>query len=408
LLGKGSGVLTIRDREVARRLPVQIPVTRQGRRRGDEGACACGGAYEEVFITTGGPEGDPALFAEHPLAVDGWRCRKCGEVSVPRFLEPDEVTELGKQGAEHVGAGRLDEAELSFRRVSNGWPGFAPARFDLAGVLMRRVEWEERGQARQHVIARLLDVVEGHLRAALGGKGMPLHVVVGMLVYVLLRREAEGAAREAIAEVAARDDLTDEDRAELPKIQAYAERRGDLYDVGVQILVRELTLAERDPEPIQGKARRLVLDGVALLERYLGLDPDNWRAHWLAGKGRARTGDPAGGLPSLERAHALEPIQAEICRDLALALLDLDRVADAIAPARAAYVTSHQDAGLASNYGLILLLAGDLDGAEVCVRDALVREPAGTIIRNLARLIEDVRAGRRPRPTSLKDLRPPR
>src|SRR3954452_25110978 len=100
-------------------------------RRADATTCrACGTKLEEVLITTHGSD----LWSERPIAVDAFSCAKCGEFMLPRFLEPDEATQLLQQGIADAQAGRYDAAELAFRRVSNAWPGYAPARVNLAAL----------------------------------------------------------------------------------------------------------------------------------------------------------------------------------------------------------------------------------------------------------------------------------
>src|SRR6185295_17222944 len=106
-----------------------------GRRRGNQGRCGCGGELQEIFISSSGA---PEVWRAHPVAVDGWRCAACSEVVYPRILDPDEVNAIGKTGVEAMQAGRLAEAELACRRIVNSWHGFRPARLQLAEVLRRR------------------------------------------------------------------------------------------------------------------------------------------------------------------------------------------------------------------------------------------------------------------------------
>lgn len=57
-----------------------------------------------------------------------------------------------------------------------------------------------------------------------------------------------------------------------------------------------------------------------------------------------------------------------------------------------------------ANLALALLLAGELDEAQQTAHVALARGSADAITHHLADRIEQVRAGRIPRPTCLSDL----
>lgn len=57
-----------------------------------------------------------------------------------------------------------------------------------------------------------------------------------------------------------------------------------------------------------------------------------------------------------------------------------------------------QNAGLISNHALALLIAGNVQEAEVAVESALWLEPEDQITRSLAKFIAAVRANQVPRP----------
>jgi hypothetical protein len=61
----------------------------------------CGKPLAELFITTGGERGDPELWRDHPVAVDGWACVACGVFSYPRRISPSRITQLATEGVEH-------------------------------------------------------------------------------------------------------------------------------------------------------------------------------------------------------------------------------------------------------------------------------------------------------------------
>lgn len=398
-------VMTLRNRELALRFAVQLPLHVRGLTRDEAAApCGCGGSRDEVLITTGGPAGDPALWREHPLALDAFRCRKCGEVSAPRILEPAEATELLKVALEHAKAGRDDDAEFALRRVCNSWPGFAPARHNLGVLYLRRADAEELDQDRQLVRARRLDIAESHLRDALRGKGMPLYVIAGELVNVLLRREAAGAALAVLDEVAARDEVTDDDRTALGGLREYVRERGDLSRRGVDAISPHVHLDDRKPPPFDARARRAVELGVELLARHRRVNPNDWRSAWFTGKAYQTLGDAAGAARAFAEAYAEQPQNPSVGREYCLALLRVDRVDVALPVAEATCAVAPADAGLVANLALVQLLAADPERAAATVARALEMAPDDRITRALAAAIDAVRTGRRAQPRSLEEL----
>ena len=241
--------MTLRNSETANQFHVQLPMSISGMRRADATSCkGCGGALEEVLFTTFSGGSGPSLWQERPIAVDGFCCLKCGAVAVPRFLEPEEVTKLQDEAIGHGQAGRLDEAEIAFRRVSNSWPRYAPARLNLAALYIARADAEEEDEARSIVVNRCLDTSEAHLRDALRGEQVPLAMALATLVQVLLRREAVGKALEAVEQ--ARSPEHDEaTRRAVDELHRYVELRGDLYERGSAILLKRVKLHDRPWSP---------------------------------------------------------------------------------------------------------------------------------------------------------------
>lgn len=88
-------LVTLRNVEVARQFPQDLPDATVGLPADEPHACAsCRAALKRVIITTGGPLGDPAVWEAYPLALDGWQCERCEELTFPAFLSPDEIQAL--------------------------------------------------------------------------------------------------------------------------------------------------------------------------------------------------------------------------------------------------------------------------------------------------------------------------
>jgi tetratricopeptide (TPR) repeat protein len=399
-------VVMLRSAEAAGRFPVQVPLGVGGRSRDQAGPCEkCGGAMAEVLFTTGGPGGDAALWRERPVAIDGFLCRACESIQVPRRMEPAEITALGRQAGEHARQGRLDEAELAFRRICNSWPMFAPGRLDLARLMVERVEHEEPSDRQQHLAKRYLDIAESQLRDALRGNlvTVPYEAAVEQLVLTLLRRDAEGAALAAIEDALARPGLAAEDRAKIEPLRELVRKRGDLFRRGAAAIHPHMKLDDKPWTAPDARGRRQITEGISLLERYLRADPSSWQACFHIGKGHQSLGDVVGFGEALGRAFRLDP-NASVCREYTLALIETERFEEAERVAQLASSAAPEDAGLVANLALVMLLAGKVDHAQETVHRALAMAHEDRITQALARRIGEVRRGERSRPRTMAEL----
>ncbi len=87
--GANPELMTLRSLAVAQKFPQELPDGAAHKARGEAHVCADdGSALVPILITTYGELGDPAVWREYPLAVDGWRCPKDGNIEFPRSSAP--------------------------------------------------------------------------------------------------------------------------------------------------------------------------------------------------------------------------------------------------------------------------------------------------------------------------------
>ena len=142
LLGRKKGMVLRDGMCVFRRREVAEYVRRPQQPNFGETAtqmCDCGRPMPELLITTGGPHGDPEVWRDTPIAVDGWGCVECFVFRVPRKMTPDQISGFLHEGTEHGRAGRFVEAEWWFTRVTWDWPGYVPGHGNLAEATRERL-----------------------------------------------------------------------------------------------------------------------------------------------------------------------------------------------------------------------------------------------------------------------------
>jgi len=196
-------LVTLRQLEIAQKFPLELPDDAVGLDADAAHTCrSCGGSLARVIITTGGPFGDDAVWEAYPLALDGWRCAGCQNLTYPVTLSPAEITELLQRSTAAAQRGDFDDAELGFRRATASWPTYMPARANFGSMCLDRARAEQAAAQCASVIERYAQLAEVQLRKALVCEPPAPVKVRFMLGKLLVRRgrRAEGAEllREAV------------------------------------------------------------------------------------------------------------------------------------------------------------------------------------------------------------------
>lgn len=305
----------------------------------DEGpkACtSCGRLMSERLITTGGPHGDPEVWQEAPVAVDGWVCLPCRRFAYPRKMTADQIDDFATKGIEHGQGGRFAEAEWWFTRVVWDWPGYLVGHINLAEALRDRL-YRSPGLeplARRRLMGRMRACYE---EAAEAFERLPspelallmsrTYLTLGELAFD--ERAFERSLR-ALRACLGLSGLDESSRLNALALERRIHERTDLFDAAIETLEPFLDYPDRPGLPVdtpgQRKAIHDTLDG---LERHVVLAPDHWQAAWLLAMGTATLGDPKATLDVWGAASAAHPAVPDIAREYALELLRVGRNADA-------------------------------------------------------------------------------
>lgn len=385
----------LRDLERARALPQEPTQPGPTEMRSCE---ECSGPLRQVVFTTAGSGEQMAVWRAYPLAIDGWLCRSCGRFAAPRRISAEESVEFGRNGAAHARIGNLDDAEFWFRRILGSWPGYRAAYADLAQVQL------SRGESSGHLPERLRyrqEALKLFRKAIAASNEQPLGVIRLPFARALALSGEEDDALdqlEALDKDAAIDEaIRREGRALVQDI-----RDGKaLFSRGTE-LVKGLAL-EPPAKRLTPERRELLEQGRALLREADGRKAA-FPSAWFLGKVELRLGNFEAAASAFERACALNPQQPDGQRELCSAYLELGRTRDALPVAQRAVELRPDDPTLRCNLAVVLLLISDLDGARREVSAAGAADPKDPVTRNVAKVIEDVAAGRRKRPSTLAEL----
>jgi tetratricopeptide (TPR) repeat protein len=172
---------------------------------------------------------------------------------------------------------------------------------------------------------------------------------------------------------------------------------------GAELIEPYLVLADRPPAQRPSKEDDL-RRGVACFELVLQLVPGNWSAMWLKGKAHQALHELDLALQAFRAAYQLEQNNPDVGRELVQALLDTGANREAAEIANEVAERHPENAGLVANLALALLLDAQIERARQVVERAHQLDPANPITRALRQIIDDVASGRRPQPTSLREL----
>jgi len=143
--------------------------------------------------------------------------------------------------------------------------------------------------------------------------------------------------------------------------------------------------------------RRRLARGIRALEALVA--DDRWRVWWYLGMARRAAADGEGAFAAFERAYATNPAHADVSREFGGQCLALGRGEQAVVVCDRNCSLHPDDAGLRANLALACMVADDVMRAKVEVTRALKMDPSDQITLALARMIDDVIAGKRARLT---------
>ncbi|MFT3768916.1 MAG: tetratricopeptide repeat protein [Minicystis sp.] len=370
----------------------------------------CGQVFSEVLITTGGPLGDPDVWRDHPVAVDGWACTQCGVFRYPRRMTPDRIHQLSEEGAAHGRAGRVAEAELCFARITWDWPGYFPGHINYAEATRARIAAIEGPEDALH--RRLSDRMVTHYEAAITAyEREPKQYAVApvarayiVLARVAIQRRAFDRADRMLERCLSLPGLAEDAAAEAQELARYVAERHDLFEEAAKVIEPYVHLSDRRGRSIEtGTERKALVEAIEKLEAHWALAPASWRAGWLMAKGKGALGDRAGARAAWRRAYEIAPEQKDVARDYVLDLLEQGAAAEGLPIARAIAAAHPEDATLWCNLAVTELLAGDLAAATKSLDRSLTLDPKDPIAHAVQKKIASFRAGA-PIPRTLGEL----
>lgn len=177
-----------------------------------------------------------------------------------------------------------------------------------------------------------------------------------------------------------------------------------LYAQAARLLEGQLSLHDQPLGSPGPAARERIRRAIALLQRVVEINPQNWAALWVAGKAHERLAEFDAALGLFAKAHEINPSQRDVAREAGLAAMNARRPDLAIGFTTKAIAADPNDAGLVANLALAHLFNGNPRSALELAEQALAKAPGDDITRRIVGLARDVLDGKRECPRHVSEV----
>ena len=158
---------------------------------------------------------------------------------------------------------------------------------------------------------------------------------------------------------------------------------------------------------LSGSEATEVSEAARILEQVLSEVPEWWNAQWFYGKSQIALGNYESAYKAFKSAYQLENGVEAILRELAGVCLELKKFEEAVSVGEAALALDPANAELLGNLAVAFILAGRTKDARKALEAASKIDPEDRINQTISRVLSEIEDGRRELPESLSDLSKP-
>ncbi len=178
-----------------------------------------------------------------------------------------------------------------------------------------------------------------------------------------------------------------------------------IFFKGRELVTPYMKLDDTQSKSLDTPENREELDrGIFLLENAVDINPENWTAFWILGKGYQAKGDTRAACKAFGRAFAIERRNVDVAHEYMWECLKLDLLPEALEAAEHASRLDPNNPSTKSDLAMVYLLDEQLSKALIAIDQSLAIDPTDLIAKNVRERILEVRSGKRPQPLSLADL----
>lgn len=178
-------------------------------------------------------------------------------------------------------------------------------------------------------------------------------------------------------------------------------KHNQLYEQACDLVQDEIHVDGIElPSQLGFFVKRRLNKAIALFEKVIELNPQNWAAMCFMSKALYRLDDKERAFEVMIRAHQGDTSVSGFAREAGLMAFQLGKYDEGVELTQAAITTRPDDGSLYSNLGLGYLLAGNADAAIQAFEHAHELEPNHPVTPRLIAFAQDVQSGTRRTPLS--------
>ena len=138
------------------------------------------------------------------------------------------------------------------------------------------------------------------------------------------------------------------------------ERHDEYYGKGCRCIEPYMQLHEgKSKKPNEDK----IIEGIKYLDAVTKINPENWAAFWIKGKGYQALGDNESSYREFNKSFSIQKSNPDVARELTFASLNLGKSEEGIRIAKHALSLHPTNSGLMANLSLAYLINNETEKA---------------------------------------------
>jgi tetratricopeptide (TPR) repeat protein len=177
-----------------------------------------------------------------------------------------------------------------------------------------------------------------------------------------------------------------------------------VYKTACDIIEPYMRLHDRPVKKVTSGVAVQLNEAIQMLDAVTAYNPKNWNAFWIKGKAYQAMEDRHAACAAFKEAFDLQDKNPDVAREYMYECLKLGDGAEGLRAAQRAVDLNPSDAGLHANLALALVIAAKPRDALKAIDEALQMAPGDRISQNVRKVILKIIDGTKPLPRTLSEL----
>jgi tetratricopeptide (TPR) repeat protein len=177
-----------------------------------------------------------------------------------------------------------------------------------------------------------------------------------------------------------------------------------VYKAACDTIQPYLRLHGKPEKKVTSSAGAELRHAIEMLDAVTEFAPTNWSAFWIKGKAYQALEDRKAACAAFKSAFDLQDKNPDVAREYMFECLNLGDGAEGLRAAQHALALNPSDAGLHANLALAFIIAARPKDALSAIDDALKIDPNDRISQNVRKVVLKIIDGTKPQPKKLAEL----